>query len=62
MGYPAGVPVVAVVAALAVGGVARHVRPVLALMAAWTVPATVVGYLLVSAPDVLEQLLMTGGF
>ena len=64
-GYPWELSAVVVVAGLAVFAVlAMSVRSwrQLALVAGWTVPATVVGYLLVSLPDLLEQLLVTGSF
>jgi hypothetical protein len=61
-GYPADAPVVVVVAGLAIiavlGTSVRSWRQ-LAMVAGWTIPAAVVGYLLVSAPDALEQVLIT---
>ncbi|WP_041795415.1 DUF6518 family protein [Modestobacter italicus] len=62
--YPADAPVVVTFAVLAVVAVlAVTVRSwrQLALVAGCTVPAAFVGLLLVSVPDVLEQLLITGG-
>lgn len=61
--YPAEQPVVVVFAVLAIAAVlAVTVRSWhrLALVTACTVPCAVVGLLLVSAPDALEQLLLTG--
>ncbi|MGY1725698.1 DUF6518 family protein [Geodermatophilus sp. SYSU D01062] len=62
--YPAEAPVVvgfAVLAVLAVLVVAVRAPRQLPGIAAWTVPAVLGGLVLVSAPDVLEQLLLTGG-
>lgn len=52
-----GFAVLAVIAVLAVA--VRTPRQLLEI-AAWTVPAAALGYALVSAPDALEQLLITG--
>lgn len=63
--YPADAPVVisfAVLAVVAVLTVAIRSFRQLAATAAWTIPMTLLGLALVSAPDVLEQLLITGGF
>jgi hypothetical protein len=62
-GYPGDAPVVLPFAGFAVAAVlAVSVRSwwQLALVVGWAVPATVVGYLLVSGPDLLEQVLVTG--
>ncbi|SDC53160.1 hypothetical protein SAMN05660690_1788 [Geodermatophilus telluris] len=61
--YPAEAPVVvtaAVLAAAAVLAVALRSPRQLPGIAAWTVPAVLAGLVLVSAPDLLEQLLLTG--
>ncbi len=52
-----GFAALAVIAVLAVA--VRTPRQLLEI-AAWTVPAAALGYALVSAPDALEQLLITG--
>jgi hypothetical protein len=44
---------------LVLAGTVRSGRQ-LGLVALWTAPMTVLGLLLVSAPDALEQLLITG--
>ncbi|MFQ1003856.1 DUF6518 family protein [Modestobacter sp. SSW1-42] len=61
--YPADAVVVvgfAVLAAVAVLAVAVRSPRQLAEVALWTVPAAAAGWVLVSAPDLLEQLLITG--
>jgi hypothetical protein len=61
--YPWDAPVVlglAVLAAVAVLAVAVRSPRQLAEIALWTLPAAAAGWLLVSAPDLLEQLLITG--
>lgn len=50
----------AVVAVLVVLGLGARTPAQLARTAVWSVPCAVVGFVLVSAPDVLEQLLVTG--
>ncbi|WP_324273766.1 DUF6518 family protein [Blastococcus brunescens] len=62
--YPADAPVVvtfATLAAVAVLAVTVRSWRQLTLVAGCTVPAALVGFLLVSAPDLLQQLLVTGG-
>jgi hypothetical protein len=62
-GYGSEAPVLVVFAVLAVVAVLwRTVRswPRLARVVAFALPCAVLGYLLVSAPDLLEQLLITG--
>jgi hypothetical protein len=61
--YHEDAPVVvglAVLAAVAVLAVAVRSPRQLAEVALWTLPAAAAGWLLVSAPDLLEQLLLTG--
>lgn len=61
--YSSDAPVVigfAVLAVIAVLAVAVRTPRQLLEIAAWTVPAAAIGYALVSAPDALEQLLITG--
>jgi hypothetical protein len=61
-GYPDEGPVVAVAAVAAgLAVLAVDVRSArrLAVVAAWTPPCALAGYLLVSLPDLLEQLLVT---
>lgn len=50
-----------VIAISAILAVSIRTRQQLVEAAAWTPPMAVVGYLLVSGPDLLEQLLYTGG-
>ena len=52
----------AVLAAVAVLAVAVRSPRQLAEIALWALPATAAGWVLVSAPDLLEQLLITGSF
>jgi hypothetical protein len=61
--YPAEAPVMVafnLLAALAVLCVAVRSWRQLVLVAGFTIPFALVGFLLVSAPDLLEQLLVTG--
>ena len=61
--YPGDAAVVvgfAVLAAVAVLAVAARSPRQLGEIALWTLPAAVAGWVLVSAPDLLEQLLITG--
>lgn len=63
--YPADAPVVVTFTVLATVAVlcviVRSWRQI-AVVASCTLPCAVVGWLLVSAPDLVEQLLVTGGF
>ena len=63
--YPEDASVVvglAVLAAVAVLAMAVRTPRQLAEVALWTLPAAAAGWVLVSAPDLLEQLLITGSF